>query len=228
LSAGAPLGAFVDLPADEQPLCLTTIDDSAGVALGTASGVVKRVVPEVAPSKAVWDLIRLEDGDAVVGAARLAEADAEQADLVFITSDAQLLRMTASSVRPQGRAAAGMVGIRLGEGVRALAFTVVRPSDESVVVTVAGTDATLPGTETGTVKVTALDEYPRKGRGTAGVRCHRLRSGEDRLLAAWAGRGPARAAGASGVPVILPEADTRRDGTGTPAMAPIAGIGGHL
>jgi DNA gyrase subunit A len=228
LSAGAPLGAFVDLPADEQPLCLTTIDDSAGVALGTASGVVKRVVPEVAPSKAVWDLIRLEDGDAVVGAARLAEADAEQADLVFITSDAQLLRMTASSVRPQGRAAAGMAGIRLGEGVRALAFTVVRPSDESVVVTVAGTDATLPGTETGTVKVTALDEYPRKGRGTAGVRCHRLRSGEDRLLAAWAGRGPARAAGASGVPVILPEADTRRDGTGTPAMAPIAGIGGHL
>ncbi|HAN71336.1 MAG TPA: DNA topoisomerase IV [Actinobacteria bacterium] len=228
LSAGAPLGAFVDLPAHEQPLCLTTIDDSAGVALGTASGVVKRVVPEVAPSKAVWDLIRLEDGDAVVGAARLAEADAEQADLVFITSDAQLLRMTASSVRPQGRAAAGMAGIRLGEGVRALAFTVVRPSDESVVVTVAGTDATLPGTETGTVKVTALDEYPRKGRGTAGVRCHRLRSGEDRLLAAWAGRGPARAAGASGVPVILPEADTRRDGTGTPAMAPIAGIGGHL
>ncbi len=34
-------------------------------------------------------------------------------DLVFVTSDAQLLRFAASAVRPQGRSAGGMAGIRL-------------------------------------------------------------------------------------------------------------------
>lgn len=228
LSAGAPLGAFLDLPPGERPLCLVSIDESAGVALGTASGVVKRVAPEVAPAKPVWDLLRLADGDQVIGAARLTEADAEHADLVFITSDAQLLRMSASSVRPQGRAAAGMAGIRLAAGAQALAFAVVTSPADAMVVTVAGADATLPGTESGTAKVTPFDVYPRKGRATTGVRCHRLRAGEDRLLTAWAGHGPARASGASGVPIALPEPDSRRDGTGVPSPAPVAGIGGCL
>ena len=46
----------------------------------------------------------------MVGAVQLA---GEDADLVFITSDAQLLRFRAAAVRPQGRAAGGMAGIRL-------------------------------------------------------------------------------------------------------------------
>jgi len=231
LSAGAPLGAFIDLPPGERPVCLTTLDDDGGIALGTASGVVKRVVSDPLQNKDVWEVIRLEDDDEVVGAARLTEAEAEGTDLVFISSDGQLLRIAASTVRAQGRAAAGMAGIRLASGARAVAFCTV-PSEMTdrpgVVVTVAGAGSTLPGTEPGAVKVTSLDEYPRKGRGTGGVRCHRFRKGEDRLLAAWAGVAPARAASASGVPVALPEADQRRDGTGTPAAAPIDGLGGAL
>ena len=78
------------------------------------------------------------------------------------------------------------------------------------------------------VKVTPFAEYPGKGRGTGGVRCHRFRSGEDRLQLAWVGRGPARAATASGAPVALPEPDVRRDGTGVAPAAPIAGLGGVL
>ncbi len=97
-----------------------------------------------------------------------------------------------------------------------------------MVVTVAGSGAALPGTEVGTVKVTPFAEYPGKGRATGGVRCHKFRSGEDRLLLAWVGKGPARAATASGVPVSLPEVDPRRDGTGTPGAAPMAGLGGAL
>jgi len=231
LSAGAPLGAFIDLPPGERPVCLTTLDDDGGIALGTASGVVKRVVSDPLQNKDVWEVIRLEDDDEVVGAARLTEAEAEGTDLVFISSDGQRLRIAASTVRAQGRAAAGMAGIRLASGARAVTFCTV-PSEATgrpgVVVTVAGAGSTLPGTEPGAVKVTSLDEYPRKGRGTGGVRCHRFRKGEDRLLAAWAGAAPARAASASGVPVPLPEADQRRDGTGTPAAAPIDGLGGAL
>jgi len=228
LSAGAPLGAFVDLPPGEEPLCVTTLDESGALALATARGVVKRVVPDVLQNKDSWEVIRLDDGDRVVGATRLPEADAEGAELVLITSDGQLLRFPASAVRPQGRAAGGMAGVKLAPGAEVVAFTAVVPSEDCVVVTVAGTAAALPGTESGTVKVTPLAEYPGKGRGTGGVRCHRFRSGEDRLLLAWAGRGPARAATASGVPVALPDPDVRRDGTGTPAPAPIGGIGGVL
>ncbi len=228
LSAGAPLGAFVDLPTGEQPVCLTTLDDSGGIALATAAGIVKRVVPDVLQNKDAWEVIRLDDGDRVVGATRLAEADAEDAELVFVTSDGQLLRIPASSVRPQGRSAGGMAGVKLAPGAEVVWFAAVRATDSAVVVTVAGTAAALPGTESGTVKVTPLAEYPGKGRGTGGVRCHRFRSGEDTLLRAWVGNGPARAATASGVPVLLPEIDPRRDGTGTPAPAPIAGIGGSL
>ncbi len=228
LSAGAPLGAFVDLPPSETALCLTTLDESGGLALATASGIVKRVIPDVLQNKDSWEVIRLDDGDRVVGAARLTEADAEGAELIFITSDAQLLRIPASAVRPQGRAAGGMSGVKLAAGAEVISFNALVPDDSSVVVTVAGTAAALPGTESGTLKVTPLAEYPGKGRGTGGVRCHKFRSGEDRLLIAWSGRGPARAATASGVPVTLPEPDVRRDGTGTPAPAPIGGIAGAL
>lgn len=228
LSAGAPLGAFLELEKGERPLALTSLDEQGALALGTAAGVVKRVVPETLQNKDVWEVIRLEEGDEVVGAVRLPEADAEQSDLVFITSDAQLLRFPAGSVRAQGRAAGGMAGVRLASGSQVVSFTAVPESAEAVVVTVAGSGDALPGTEAGTVKVTPLAEYPTKGRGTAGVRCQKFRSGEGRLIAAWAGVGPARAASGSGVPVSLPDLDPRRDGTGTPGAAPIDAIGGRL
>ena len=62
--------------------------------------------------------------------------------------------------------------------------------------------------------MTPFAEYPGKGRGTGGVRCHRFLKGEDTLVLAWAGTGPARAAAASGAPVDLPEPTGRRDGSG--------------
>ena len=72
------------------------------------------------------------------------------------------------------------------------------------------------------MKVTPFSEYPAKGRATGGVRCHRFLKGEDTLVLAWAGTGPAQAAAASGAAVDLPEAAGRRDGSGVPASQPIA------
>ena len=57
--------------------------------------------------------------------------------------------------------------------------------------TVSGSSDALPGTEAGLVKVTALAEYPGKGRGTGGVRCHRFLKGEDTLIVAGVSRGSA-------------------------------------
>ncbi|MGH8968485.1 MAG: DNA gyrase/topoisomerase IV subunit A [Actinomycetes bacterium] len=224
LSGGAPVSEFLQLDKDERVLCLAGLDDGAfGLALGTEQGVVKRVTPDYPQNKDDWEVIGLKPGDRVVGAAELA---GEDRDLVFITSDAQLLRFAASSVRPQGRSAGGMAGVRVAAGARAVFFGVLDPAVEGAVVTVSGSSAALPGTEPGAVKVAPYADYPAKGRGTGGVRCHRFLRGEDTLNLAWAGAAPPRAAAATGVPIDLPPATGKRDGSGTAVSQPIAAVSG--
>ena len=226
LQGGAPVTEFIPLESGERVLCLTTFDpDSAGLALGTAQGVVKRVTPDHV-NKDSWSVVRLAEHDEVVGAVELRTGDEE---LVFITSHAQLLHFPAAGVRPQGRSGGGIAGIRLARGARPVFFGAVDDGDiDPVVVTVSGSSTALAGTEPGAVKVTFWSEYPAKGRGTSGVRCHRFLKGEDTLVIAWAGPSPARAAASSGSPIDLPVADRRRDGSGTPAAQPIASIGGPI
>ena len=224
LSGGAPVSEFLSLDRDERVLALCSLDaDSPGLALGTAAGVVKRVTTDYPQNKDSWEAISLKDGDSVVGAVELAS---DAADLVFVTSDAQLLRFPAAGVRPQGRAAGGMAGIRLAAGARVIFFGAVDPQREGAVVTVSGSSAALPGTDAGAVKVTPYSEYPAKGRGTGGVRCHRFLRGEDVLLLAWAGAAPPRAAAANGVALELPAATGRRDGSGEAASQPVAAVSG--
>jgi DNA gyrase subunit A len=226
LSGGAPLAAFVDLPKDEQPLTLTSLSpDSPGIALGTAHGVVKRVTTDYPGNKDDWEIIGLKQGDQVVGAAELRTGDE---DLVFITSDAQLLHFPASGVRPQGRTAAGMAGIKLAADARTVFFAAVDPRADNLVVTSSGSSGALPGTEPGSLKVTPYAEYPAKGRATGGVRCHRFLRGEDTLVLGWAGGSPAKAAAANGVALELPEATGKRDGSGVPAATPISAIVGPV
>ncbi len=222
LAGGAPLGVFVDLPAGERVLTVAgTLGTSPGLALGTARGVVKRVLPDHPAGRDEWEVIGLKDGDEVVGAVELATGEE---DLCFVSSDGQLLHFGAGTVRPQGRAAGGMAGMKLAADARVVWFGAVDPARDNVVVTVAGASDALPGTGLGSVKVTAWAEYPGKGRATSGVRCHRFLRGEDRLVLAWAGRGPATASTSDGSPVGLPAATGRRDGSGTPTTAPIAAV----
>jgi DNA gyrase subunit A len=236
LSGGAPVSEFVTTAAGETVVGIAAADAAgAGLALGTEQGVVKRVAPDYPQNAADFEVIALKDGDRVVGATQLADEDEE---LTFITSDAQLLRFPASSVRPQGRAASGMAGIRLSARARVVWFGAVDPAAGvqaaaaggpaagPVVVTVAGSARHLPGTTAATVKVTPFAEFPPKGRATGGVRCHRFLKGEDTLVLAWAGPGPARGATEAGTPVELPPPVGRRDGSGERVGHPLAAIGG--
>jgi DNA gyrase subunit A len=226
LQGGAPVSEFLVLEAGERVLSLVSLDlDGPGFALGTRAGVVKRVVPEVLANRDAWEVVRLGDGDVVVGAVELRTGEE---DLCFITSDAQLLRFGAQAVRPQGRSGGGIAGVRLAAKESVVFFGAFTPDDSAVVVTVSGSGTALPGTEPGSVKVTPFAEYPPKGRGTGGVRCHRFLKGEDTLVFAWAGRGPARAAAASGAPVDLPEPTGRRDGSGVPGSQPVVAAAGPV
>ncbi|MEU8705427.1 DNA topoisomerase IV subunit A [Streptomyces sp. NPDC048565] len=225
LSGGAQISEFLTLEADEELICLTTLDEEAqGLAIGTLQGVVKRVVPDYPANKDELEVISLKDGDRIVGAKQLRTGEE---DLVFITSDAQLLRYPASSVRPQGRAAGGMAGVKLSADATVLSFGAVDPSADAAVFTVAGSHGTLDDSER-TWKLTPFDQYPRKGRATGGVRCQRFLKGEDVLVFAWAGGTPARASQKNGAPAQLPAPDPRRDGSGTPLTSPVAVIAGPL
>jgi DNA gyrase subunit A len=238
LAGGAPISEFVGLETGETVVGLAAPDTAgAGLVLGTAQGVVKRVAPDYPANATDFEVISLRDGDHVVGAVQLATEDA---DLVFITSDAQLLRFRAAAVRPQGRAAGGMAGVRLASRASVIWFGAVPDAVASaagagtdatgapgaVVVTVAGSSHALPGTAAATIKVSPYLEFPAKGRATGGVRCQRFLKGEDSLVLAWAGPAPARGATEAGVPVELPDADGRRDGSGERVRQPLAALGG--
>lgn len=224
LGGGAPLGALLDLQADERVVGLAEVSDPpAVIALATRQGVVKRVAVQGPPTRRDWDLIALGEGDTVVGAAESAPGD----DIVLISSDAQALRFPADSVRPQGRSAGGMAGMRLSDGAELIACCSVPGDDpEAVIVTVAGSRSALPGTSALTAKVTELADIPRKGRGTGGVRAHRFLRFEDVLVIGWAGSGPVRACAASGAPLDLPSSRDKRDASGTPLTGPVASVSG--
>ncbi len=243
LAGGTPAGEFAVLERGETVVALCAVDTpGAGVALGTAEGVVKRVLPDYPQNRDEFELIALKPGDRVVGAAQL---DGESAELVFISSDAQLLRFPASSVRPQGRAAGGMAGIRLAAGAGVVWFGAVDAAaaagipvgppgtySPAVVVTVAGSAGAPPTSPTlfpsaagRSIKVTPLHEFPGKGRATGGVRCHRFLKGEDVLVMAWAGPAPAVGTTESGGPVDLPDPVGKRDGSGVALTRQLFAIG---
>ncbi|WP_030709574.1 DNA gyrase/topoisomerase IV subunit A [Streptomyces sp. NRRL F-2580] len=224
LAGGAPVSEFLSgLEADEKVICLTSLDESSqGLALGTEQGVVKRVVPDYPANKDELEVITLKDGDQIIGAVELRTGEE---DLVFITDDAQLLRYPAGQVRPQGRPAGGMAGIKLAENAKVIHFSAVDPGRDAVVFTVAGSHGTLDDSVT-SGKLTPFDQYPRKGRATGGVRCQRFLKGEDVLVLAWAGGSPVRAATANGTPAELPAVDPRRDGSGAALPASVAALAG--
>ncbi|MFE1873565.1 DNA topoisomerase (ATP-hydrolyzing) subunit A [Streptomyces sp. NPDC059496] len=224
LAGGAPVSEFLSgLEADEKVICLTSLDESSqGLALGTEQGVVKRVVPDYPANKDELEVITLKEGDRIVGAVELRTGEE---DLVFITDDAQLLRYPAGQVRPQGRPAGGMAGIKLADGAKVIHFSAVDPARDAVVFTVAGSHGALDGSVL-SGKLTPFDQYPRKGRATGGVRCQRFLKGEDVLVLAWAGGSPVRAAAANGTPAELPTVDPRRDGSGAALPAVVAALAG--
>ncbi|ATG55014.1 DNA topoisomerase IV [Brachybacterium ginsengisoli] len=227
LAGGTRITDLLDLEREERALGLIRVAEAdlergGAIALGTRQGVVKRVQLDF-PRADGFEIISLKDGDAVVGVVDLEED--EDLDLVFVTSDAQLLHFPSSGVRPQGRGAGGVAGIKLADGASVLSFGVVDVTAPADVVTVAGSSATLPLLQTGSLKVTSLTEFPAKGRATAGMRCHRFLRGEDSLIGAWVVPHPARASSEAGQPIDLPEPTGRRDGSGTPVAVPIAAVG---
>ena len=152
----------------------------------------------------------------------------DDAELVFVTSDAQLLRFAAAAVRPQGAPAGGMAGINLSAKASVVFFGAVE-GDDVIAVTHLGRRgrAARHRSRAASRSRGSRSSRPRAARPAA---CARTRSCRARTGSRSRGSaGDARARGRAGRlrSRTLPEATAKRDASGQPLDAVIGSIGRH-
>ncbi len=125
------------------------------VFFATASGTVKKTPLKdfSRPRSSGIIAIELRPGDALVGV----ELTDGGRDVMLFSSAGKAIRFNEADVRPMGRTACGVRGIKLGEGQKVISLII---ADEGDVLT---------ATENGYGKRTPVADYPRHGRGGQGV-----------------------------------------------------------
>jgi DNA gyrase subunit A len=93
--------------------------------------------------------------------------------MVLVTSGGQAIRFAEEDVRPMGRNAAGVIGIRLGPGDEVIASAVVRDDLDLLVVSAKGLG-----------KRTEMEQYRSQGRGGKGIQAMRLTDRTGKIVAA--------------------------------------------
>lgn len=223
-SAGVRLREYIGISDKKLRIVgLVPLDTETPIGMFTAEGVVKRVVLTELPARPSFEVITLKQGDELVAAFPATD----ESEFVAVSSEAQLLRFAAGLVRPQGRPAGGMAGMKLGEGAQIIFASALTHDAEASVATVAeGNDENaLIATSGSSAKISHFSEFPAKGRATGGVRAQRFLKGETKLVAAWVGEGEPRALGSDGASRKLPTEVAKRDASGTPIDAAVAFIG---
>jgi len=129
--------------------------DDHYVLMATSSGTVKKTSLGgfSRPRSSGIIAVDLRENDQLVG---VAVTDGTQ-DVMLFSSDGRAVRFDEANVRPMGRGACGVRGIRLAEGERVISVMIAAP----------GTVLTV--TENGFGKRTPVEDYPVKGRATKGV-----------------------------------------------------------
>jgi DNA gyrase subunit A len=158
-SRGRPLVNLLPLEEDEKVNAVLPIREYRAdqyLLFATARGTVKRTALSdfARPRSTGIIAIDLRDDDYLVGV-RLTDG---ARDIMLTADSGKAIRFKESDVRPMGRTAAGVRGIRLAKGQRVISVLAV---DEE--------RAVLTATENGFGKRTPVTEYPRYGRGGQGV-----------------------------------------------------------
>jgi DNA gyrase subunit A len=138
-------------------LPVKTFDDTHFVFMATAHGTVKKTALSdfANPRKAGIIAVGLDDGDYLVG---VAITDG-RCDVMLFSEGGKAVRFAEDDVRPMGRGARGVIGMRLGKNNKVISMLVAENETQSV----------LTATENGFGKRTSIAEYTRHGRGTQGM-----------------------------------------------------------
>ena len=159
-SRGKPVVNLFPLEENEKinvVLPVREFDDEHFVFMVTANGTVKKTpLSEFSrPRPSGIIAVDLDEGDYLVGSAI---TDGSQ-DIMLFSNAGKAVRFVETDVRPMGRGARGVRGMRLLEGQRVISLVVADDPGKTV----------LTATEKGFGKRTPVGEYPRHGRGTQGT-----------------------------------------------------------
>ena len=123
----------------------------------TAQGTVKKTpLSDFSnPRKAGIIAVALDEGDYLIGA----ELTSGRQDIVLVSDGGKAVWFDEEDVRPMGRTAHGVRGMRLGEGQQVLSLLVAENHQQTVLV----------ATENGYGKRTVLADFRHSGRGGQGV-----------------------------------------------------------
>jgi DNA gyrase subunit A len=157
-SRGKPIVNLLPLEADERIYTIMPVrefDTDSFVFMATSGGTVKKtpVSQFSRPRSSGIIAIDLRNGDKLVDA-KITDGDAE---ILLVASSGKGIRFRESDVRPMGRGAAGVRGIKLPEGHEVIALSIVHDG------------LVLTATENGYGKRTAIEDFPVQGRGGQGV-----------------------------------------------------------
>lgn len=215
LPAGKPISASKFAGVKQKVLGIINWSSEETFAIGTANGIVKRITGPL-PDKHEVSLISFKDNDKLVG---VCEAD-DKATIGFVTSVGNVLLFASDAVRPQGLPAAGMAGINLSEG-KAVYFG--KAIEAGHLVTAANSSEALGKTDPGSIKITPMKAYPKQGRGSKGVRCHKFLKNEDQIyFAKFVGTDP-KLFDEAEKEITGSVVDAKRDGTGKKLKSFVAG-----
>jgi len=159
-SRGRPIVNMFPLEEGEKITAVVPVkefDENHFVFMATSQGTVKKTpLAEFSrPRPSGIIAVGLDEGDYLVGAAL---TDGSY-DVMLFSSDGKGVRFEESAVRPMGRQATGVRGMRLAEAQRVVCMLAAKDDSRSV----------LTATEKGYGKRTPISEYPRHGRGGQGV-----------------------------------------------------------
>ncbi|QOJ24251.1 MAG: DNA gyrase subunit A [Gammaproteobacteria bacterium] len=159
-SRGKPIINWVQLEEGEKinaVLPVKTFDDDHFVFMATAFGTVKKTpLSEFSrPRNNGIIAIGLDEGDYLIGV----ELTDGKHDVMLFSDNGKAMRFDENDVRPMGRAARGVRGMKLGSGQQVISMLVAESEELAV----------LTATENGFGKRTPISEYTRHNRGTQGM-----------------------------------------------------------
>jgi len=158
-SKGRPLVNMLNLDDDESVsdiLPVSEFSDDQFIFMATRNGTTKKTNLSLFSKKYKSGIkaINLDEGDKLVGTA-ITSGDNE---ILLASSSGKLIRFNESHVRPMGRTARGVRGIRLKKDEKLISLMIADPEKTILCVS-----------ENGYGKKTALDDFPSHNRGGQGV-----------------------------------------------------------
>ncbi|WP_275098415.1 DNA gyrase subunit A [Sedimenticola hydrogenitrophicus] len=156
---GKPIVNLLPLEKDERinaVLPIRVYSEDKYIFMATSSGTVKKTpLINFSRQRASGIIaVDLRDDDQLVG---VAVTDGDQ-DVMLFTSASKAIRFNESQVRPMGRTACGVRGVKLGPGQRVISLMIAEPGRSVLTVT-----------ENGYGKRTPVEQFPLRGRGGMGV-----------------------------------------------------------